>query len=405
VRVGSPGKVAGVRLVGGKALVDLGSKGRGAARGRPRRIRPWECWDNYVDAWPPTAAKAGGYRAQGKEGVSLDQVSRLARDIETDLRDVTRNFQASFGGPAGAERIETMVDNMVVLSQALRSLLEANRAGIDATTNNFREFSAQMSSLVERIDRMVAANQGGVTDTVTNAKELSTKLQATIDNMNAITGKINAGQGSVGQLVSSEETTKNLNDALVAVKEGVNSVTSTLNTVKKFNFDLGIREEYLTGPARGRGTSRSISCPRKRLTAWTLLAAGRAQRGDHNPDCVPGQAHQSRAKHDDLQERFAPSGPAHRLGHWIRRAVFEQGRRAIDYLTPGPAAFLAGGRPGARTSSPTRSSRAVASLPPCSSRAGGTTSTPSRTPIRCCRGRRALETTTSSVAGAASVAR
>ena len=252
------GRVAKIRLVGGKALVDIElEKDVDLHQGAAAAIQTLGMLgDSYVEllpgplTGPPLPA---GTTLHGSEGVSIDQVSRMARDIEADLVDVTKNLKSALGGTQGEERLNVIVENMVALAKSLRTLVDSNRAGIDATTSNFREFSSQMTRLVERIDRLVAANQGNVSDTVSNAKELSARLQTTIDNMNAITGKINAGQGSVGQLVASDQTTKNLNDALVAVKEGVNSVTGALSTVKKLNFDLGLREEYLAGPGKGKG--------------------------------------------------------------------------------------------------------------------------------------------------------
>jgi phospholipid/cholesterol/gamma-HCH transport system substrate-binding protein len=341
------GRVARVRLVGGKALVDLElDKDVELHQGAAAGIQTLGMLgDNYVELipGPPSAARlAEGTVLQGKEGVSLDQVSRLARDIETDLRDVTHNLQQSLGGSAGGERIEAIVDNMVVLSKALRSLIEANRAGIDATTDNFREFSSQMARLVERIDRMVAANQGGVSDTVANAKELSAKLQTTIDNMNAITGKINAGQGSVGQLVSNDETTKNLNDALVAVKEGVNSVTGALTTIKKFSFDLGLREEYLTGPGKGKGyfTVDIQPAGKPRFYRVELSSQPLGVRSEETtitkttfPD---GHTEITREDLTTYKQRFALSAQVgYRLGNFVGRAgVFEsKGGAGIDYLT------------------------------------------------------------------------
>ena len=128
--------------------------------------------------------------------MSFDQITRLARDIEVDIRDITSNLKESLGGALGEERLTGIVDNVLVLSQELRKILESNRANIDATTANFREFSTQMTELVDRIDKLVAANSGNVTDGIANAKELTTKLQTTVDNMNAITGKIAQGEGT-----------------------------------------------------------------------------------------------------------------------------------------------------------------------------------------------------------------
>ena len=340
------GRVARIRLVGGKALVDIEmEKDVDLHEGAAAAIQTLGMLgDNYVELLPgPHGAKPlpEGSTLHGKEGVSIDQVSRLARDIETDLQDVTKSLKSTFGGARGEERLNTIVDNMVELSRSLRSLIENNRAGIDATTSNFRDFSTQMTRLVDRIDRLVAANQGNVTDSVSNAKELSVKLQTTIDNMNAITGKINSGQGSVGQLVQNEQTTKNLNDALVAVKEGVNSVTGALSTVKKFNFDLGLREEYMTSPSKGKGYFTVDIQPTglPRFYRFELSSEPFGLRRDTAtittttfPDGHTETVRQDIATYKDTFAVSAEVG--YRVGDWIGRAgiIESKGGAGIDYL-------------------------------------------------------------------------
>ena len=342
------GRVAKIRLVGGKALVDIElEKDVDLHQGAAAQIQTLGMLgDNYVELIPgPTAAPPlpKGATLSGREGVSIDQVSRLARDIELDLRDVTSNLKASLGGTQGQERLETMVDNMVALSKSLRALIENNRAGIDATTANFRDFSSQMSRLVDRIDRLVAANQGNVTETIANAKDLSTRLQATIDNMNAITGKINSGQGSVGQLVTSDQTTKNLNDALVAVKEGVNSITGAVSTIKKLNFDLGIREEYLTGPSKGKGYFTVDITPEQDKPRFYRLELSSQPRGLRSENTVirtttfpDGHTEVTREDEITYKNTFAVSAEVgYRLGNWIGRAgvIESRGGVGLDYLT------------------------------------------------------------------------
>jgi phospholipid/cholesterol/gamma-HCH transport system substrate-binding protein len=342
------GRVAKIRLVGGKALVDIElAKEVDLHQGAAAAIQTLGMLgDNYVELLPGPQSAAplpAGATLHGKEGVSIDQVSRLARDIEIDLRDVTSNIKSALGGSQGQERIETMVDNMVTLSRSLRNLIEANRAGIDATTSNFREFSSQMNRLVDRIDRLVAANQGNVTDTVANAKELSFKLQATIDNMNAITGKINSGQGSVGQLVTNDQTTKNLNDALVAVREGVNSVTGALSTVKKLNFDLGLREEYLAGPSKGKGyfsVDITTEPDKPRFYRFELSSQPRGLRSENTtirtttyPD---GHTEVTRVDETTYKNTFGVTAQVGwRYGNVIGRAGVTESRGGVglDYLT------------------------------------------------------------------------
>lgn len=341
------GRVAKIRLVGGKALVDIElEKDVDLRQGAAAAIQTLGMLgDNYVELLPgPASAQPlpQGTKLKGKEGVSIDQVSRLARDIETDLQDVTKSLKSSLGGAKGEENLNAIVDNLVVLSKALRTLVESNRAGIDATTSNFREFSSQMTRLVERIDRLVAANQGNLSDTVANAKELSTRLQTTIDNMNAITGKVNSGQGSVGQLIASDETTKNLNDALKAVKEGVNGVTGALSTIKKLNFDLGLREEYLTGPGKGKGYFTVEITPEENKPRFYRLELSSQPLGLRTENTAittttfpDGHTEVTRQDVTSYKNTYAVSAEVgYRLGSWVGRAgvIESRGGAGIDYL-------------------------------------------------------------------------
>ena len=52
--------------------------------------------------------------------VSFDQVTKLARDIELDLRTSRTNLKKSLGGALGEERMTGIVENVLELSQELR---------------------------------------------------------------------------------------------------------------------------------------------------------------------------------------------------------------------------------------------------------------------------------------------
>ena len=197
------GRVAKIRLVGGKALVDLElTTDVELRKGASATIQSLGMLgDKYVELVPgPVGAVPlpEGTTVQGEVPVDFDEITKLARDIEVDMRDITKNLKDSLGGALGHERLTGIVDGVLALTTELRKLLESNRANIDSTTENFREFSAQMGHLVSRIDRLVASNQGNVTETVTGAKDLSGKLQTTVDNMNAITGRIKSGGAPSG---------------------------------------------------------------------------------------------------------------------------------------------------------------------------------------------------------------
>jgi len=212
--------------------------------------------EKYVELLPgPVGASPlpEGSTIKGEVPVSFDQITKLARDIEVDIKDISHNLNQSLGGPEGEERLKTIVENVRVITDDLRLMIAANRGNVDATVGNFREFSAMMTKLVERIDRLVASNQENVTGSIANIRDISQKLETTADNLNQITGRIKEGEGTVGKLVQSEETHKNLNDALVAVKEGVGGLNKVLGSAAKIKLDLGLRAEYLSRGSSGKG--------------------------------------------------------------------------------------------------------------------------------------------------------
>ena len=212
--------------------------------------------EKYVELIPgPVGAThlPEGSTLRGDVPVTFDQITRLARDIEVDIKDITRNLNRSLGGAEGEERLRTIVDNVKIITDDLRVMVASNRGNVDSTIANFREFSAMMTQLVERIDRLVASNQENVTAGISNIKDISHKLETTADNLNKITSRIQSGEGTVGKLVQSDETHKNLNDALVAVKEGVGGLNKALGSVGRIKLDLGLRAEYLQREGDGKG--------------------------------------------------------------------------------------------------------------------------------------------------------
>ena len=251
------GKVSKIRLVDGKALVDIQLDRDVALRqGASASIESQGLLgEKYVELVPgPFGAPPLPDESVlvGGVPVTFDEITKLARDIEVDIKEITESLKESIGGPEGEERLSSMVENMRLISEQVRIMVESNRAGVDATVANFREFSAAMTELVARVDNLVAANEGNVSDGLSNIREISGKLQTTTDNLNQITSQIRGGEGTVGKLVQSDEAHKNLNEALVAVKEGVAGLNKAIGAVGRMKIDLGLRSEYLASHSKGK---------------------------------------------------------------------------------------------------------------------------------------------------------
>jgi len=252
------GRVTKIHLVEGKALVEIELDRDVALRqGASASIESLGLLgEKYVELVPgPFGAPPlpDNSVIVGGVPVSFDEITKLARDIEVDIKEITRSLKDSIGGPEGEERLVSIVENMRVISEQVRAMVEANRAGVDATVANFREFSSAMNELVARVDSLVASNEGNFSQGISNIREVSGKLETTADNLNQITSRIKEGEGTVGKLVQSDEAHKNFNDALVAVKEGVASLNKALGAIGRTKIDLGLRAEHLAAHGKGKG--------------------------------------------------------------------------------------------------------------------------------------------------------
>jgi phospholipid/cholesterol/gamma-HCH transport system substrate-binding protein len=257
VRVGKVGRI-GVDRETGKARVELeidpGVELRQGAV--PQIANMGLLGEKYVELYPGppgAAALPEGSVLQGDVPVGFDDITELARDIEVQIKEISTSLNRSLGGAEGEERLKAIVENVRAITDNLRVLVASNRGNVDSTLVNFKEFSAMMTKLVDRIDRLVASNSDNVTQGIANIRDISKTLETTAENLNQITGKIQSGQGTLGKLVQSEETHKNLNDTLVAVKDGVDGLNQALGAVRRTRFDFGVRGEYLFNGGRSQG--------------------------------------------------------------------------------------------------------------------------------------------------------
>ncbi len=267
----SPVRIAGVRvgivesidLDGQKALVTLGLDSEVQLhQGAWAEVSSMGMLgDKYISLHPGAPdqpALAAGTVLQGTSPAGFDDVLNTVEDIGGDIKQVTASLRGSLGGQQGEQRIDDILENIRQLTAEMRNLVAANRGQIDATLANFRDFSEtlkrelprladKLTALADDVDGVVAENRAGIQDSVDNVKELTARLRVTADNLNTITGKIAAGEGTIGKLVAEDETATNLNNTLKAVEGGADALQETLGRAKSYGLDLTMRGESLPG--------------------------------------------------------------------------------------------------------------------------------------------------------------
>jgi phospholipid/cholesterol/gamma-HCH transport system substrate-binding protein len=197
-------------------------------------------------------------RLRGSAPASFDDVTNQVAAIATDVKAITASLRTVVAGPTGQQRLEDIVENVRAITGEVRALIAANRTNVDATLANAREITAalkvEIPKLARDIDRVanqiggtVGENREDVRVVVENLKGLSRDLRTTADNLNAITGQVKSGEGTVGKLLYSDEAHEKLTSALTSVESGVTELKNTLGRANKIGMDLGIRADYYAG--------------------------------------------------------------------------------------------------------------------------------------------------------------
>lgn len=262
------GKVAEIRLEGSRAKLVLSlDPGVQVHQGAKVQVTSLGMLgDRYVEILPGDPAAppvAAGARLEGVAVPSFDDVLRAATDIGGDVKEVSSALRRGIGSDQGAETIAEIAQNLREITASLRDLIRANQENVNVTTANFRDFSetlkVQLPLLTEKINRLadqlnevVAENREDARESLANIRDLSDKLRTTADNLNAITGKIAAGEGSIGKLVNDDETVDNLNQTLDSLDAGVDSLKEMLDRSRRWRLAMVVRGEALPSASESR---------------------------------------------------------------------------------------------------------------------------------------------------------
>ncbi len=217
--------------------------------------------EKYVELipGPPSAPPLPeGQEIRGFQTASIDDVTNQISAIANDVKAITESLRSVMTGPQGERRLQEIVENVQQITAQVRELVAANRTNVDATLGNAREITAELRKSIPRLSESIekvanslsgtlGENRQDIRLVVENLRKLSVDLRTTSDNMNAISGQVRSGEGTVGKLLYSEEAHQRLSTALSAVESGVNELRTTLRRANRIALDLGMKAEYYAG--------------------------------------------------------------------------------------------------------------------------------------------------------------
>jgi phospholipid/cholesterol/gamma-HCH transport system substrate-binding protein len=196
----------------------------------------------------------------------VNEVFNQMNKIAADISEVTGNLRKVLGSQEGEENLHAILSNLARLSRTLDQTVTRSSAQLDNILTNFQSFSSDVSTItrteqgdivailqntrdataeardvLRTIGGMVGAHdKGELKEGTAGLKGSLDKLDKTLANVESISKKIDAGQGTIGHLVNDDKLGKDLDKA-------AKSLSNLFGAADSLRIELFERSEFLVG--------------------------------------------------------------------------------------------------------------------------------------------------------------
>ncbi len=189
------------------------------------------------------------------EGTNTDAIMNNVAAITADIRRVTERLSNVVGNDNGQQQIADTIRNVSELTAAINRTVQQNAEVVThtlqsvdrITTQGGPEIQATLANLrvsTDRLAQILGRDQPQDSNTVTETQEAirnvaaaSRELRETLEHLNATTGAVDRGEGSLGRLVRDET----LIDEVQGTAEAINDV---VGPIARLQTIVGLRSEY-----------------------------------------------------------------------------------------------------------------------------------------------------------------
>ena len=272
------GEVGEITLVGTKAKVSMRIKKEVGLRvdGTLTKRSESLLGDYMLDLTPGTEEapliKNGEELKRVIDAQGMEQIFSSLSTITADIQAVTGALRSVLGGDKGAGSLETIVDNLVKLTQSVDTTVRQSSERLDAILRNVEVVSSDVRKLtsgqqqsvqdivqnveaiskdvrevIATVRKVVGDNEGEIAGGVTSVKETLAKLDRSLANVEAVTQDVRDGKGALGALISNDRLGQKISDTVDDVADLAGKLTGV-------ELEVGIRSEYQWNAGAAKNT-------------------------------------------------------------------------------------------------------------------------------------------------------
>lgn len=137
----------------------------------------------------------------------FEKIQRQVDTITEDLQAMTKVLRQMIESDPNRQHVEATLANVDALSAELRLLAEQNRQDVGAIVDSIRRLSKSLEAFADDAT-------ADVDEELEKLKETTDTLNQAMKDIESVTGKIDAGEGTIGALVNDRTTVDLLNDTI-----------------------------------------------------------------------------------------------------------------------------------------------------------------------------------------------
>ncbi|MEQ1722335.1 MAG: MlaD family protein [Pseudobdellovibrio sp.] len=203
--------------------------------------------DKSVEVYPGTVGDAeledGGQILNVKSGGGLDDVMGQVSELAASLKDVAKNLKEAVSDDGTNKHVlGRIVLNIEKLTADLSEMTSENKEQIGEIVDQVHDITGTIDELIND-----ESDQGFKK----TWKKTMARLDNSMKNIDEITSKINRGEGTIGKLISDEQTAEDVSSAI----EGISGLVDSAN---KISTGIDFNSYYL-GEVGGAKTSIGIT--------------------------------------------------------------------------------------------------------------------------------------------------
>ena len=213
-----------------------------------QRVKSLSNIDEIVTEIRQMSASLKGLIA-GEDGAPAP-LERIVADVQVSAaaaRAVLEEVSGSVG--TNSSKLDRIISNIEVFTSDLARLSSGRASDVGAIMKDTRALAASLRVTAENIEEIVAGqSKTDLDETVRSLRSSIDTLNRGLESIASITGKIDQGQGTIGQLVNDDSIAENLQETaegLNSLVGGISSLQTWVNLRSEFQVRSGALKNYV----------------------------------------------------------------------------------------------------------------------------------------------------------------